>query len=601
MDWQSELNSSFSWFFYTLAWVSASFGVVLFLLTKYTQIGQKFWLITKPCLKNTHLMKAGMMVLLLIAFVLIEVRISVLNTFFYNGLYTALQEMQIEVFWFFALINASLMGIKVIQEIVDILLGQIFEIKWLEKLNGVLVSGWLQHKNYYRLAQSNLDNIDQRIEQDATAFVTDTLEMVRGVLNAALSSIEFSIVLWGLSGVLVLFGVPIPKGAVFFVYIFIIVATAVSVWIGKPLIRLNFEKEHRHADYRYALVRVRDHAESIAFYQGEHREKQTLGTLFSIIIENRWAIVKRSLLLNGFNTGVTQFAMLLPIMLQAPRFFAGQIKFGDVHQTVQAFNRLMRALSFFRLFYESFTLYQARLNRLHGFLTALDSPHPEGINPYTAQHPSTQSPPQRTDPHAAGLILEAFGLIGSDGTPLFTPVSTTLYPSDRLLIKGVSGIGKTSLMRAMAGIYPLPTTGQIHLNPTQRLHFIPQKPYVPQGTLRAVLHYPDLVADDTHLNQILSKVGLSQLTHRLDEIADWHSLLSPGQLQRIGFVRVLLSRPEVIFLDEASSALDEGNERQMYTLLATELKDAIIVSIGHRSSLEAFHNKELILTTSQPL
>ncbi|PNP98575.1 ABC transporter ATP-binding protein/permease [Moraxella sp. RCAD0137] len=594
MDWQSELTGSAMWFVQTLTWVTAVFAVAFFLLTRYTDTGRKFWHITKPCLTNTSIIKTVLMVVVLIAFVLIEVRISVLNTFFYNGLYTSLQEMKPDAFWFFALINASLVGIKVIQEIIDVLIGQVFEIRWLEKLNAVLLNRWLDNQNYYRLSRpdnAKPDNIDQRIEQDATAFITDTLEMVRGVLNAILSSIEFTIILWGLSGVLVLAGIEIPKGVVFLVYGFIITATVISVWIGRPLIRLNFEKEHRHGDYRYALVRVRDHAESIAFYQGEKQEKLSLSAYFRAIIDNRWAIVRRSLGLGGFNTGVTQFAMLLPIMLQAPRFFAGQIKLGDVHQTVQSFNRLMRALSFFRLFYEDFTLYQARVNRLYGFLHSLDKIDKK---PDTTEPVSTDLSAQ--SPSEAKLALQKFGLINKQGHLLFSPVDVVLNRGDRLLIQGESGVGKTSLLRAMAGIYPLPTVGAMHIALSQKLHFTPQKSYIPQGSLRDVVTYPAMMADDATIAHWLSVVGLKKLAKRLDDIEDWQAYLSPGQAQRIGFVRILLARPDVIFLDEATSALDEANEKLMYTLLATHLPDSVVVSIGHRSSLHEFHHKTIQVT-----
>ncbi len=594
MDWQSELTGSAMWFVQTLTWVTVAFAVAFFILTRHTDTGRKFWHITKPCLTNTSIIKTVLMVVVLIAFVLIEVRISVLNTFFYNGLYTSLQEMKPDAFWFFALINASLVGIKVIQEIIDVLIGQVFEIRWLEKLNAVLLNRWLDNQNYYRLSRPNNakpDNIDQRIEQDATAFITDTLEMVRGVLNAILSSIEFTIILWGLSGVLVLAGIEIPKGVVFLVYGFIITATVISVWIGRPLIRLNFEKEHRHGDYRYALVRVRDHAESIAFYQGEKQEKLSLSAYFRAIIDNRWAIVRRSLGLGGFNTGVTQFAMLLPIMLQAPRFFAGQIKLGDVHQTVQSFNRLMRALSFFRLFYEDFTLYQARVNRLYGFLHSLDKIDKK---PDTTESVSADLSAQ--SPSEAKLALQQFGLMNKKGHLLFSPVDVVLNRGDRLLIQGESGVGKTSLLRAMAGIYPLPTVGAMHIAMLQKLHFTPQKSYIPQGSLRDVVTYPAMVADDESIAKWLSVVGLKRLAKRLDDIEDWQAYLSPGQAQRIGFVRILLARPDVIFLDEATSALDEANEKLMYALLATHLPDSVVVSIGHRSSLLEFHHKTIQVT-----
>lgn len=570
----------------TLLWVTAFLALALFLIGRFTQTGQKFWAIARPCLSQASRVKTALLIVALIAFVLIEVRISVLNTFFYNGLYTSLQEMQASAFWFFALINAALMAVKVVQEIVDILLGQVFEIRWLEKLNNVLLNRWMQNQNYYRIA-SNVDNVDQRIEQDATAFISDTLEMARGVLNAILSAIEFTIVLWGLAGVLAIFGVEIPKGAVFLVYLFIIAATVASVWIGKPLIALNFEKEHRHGDYRYALVRVRDHAESIAFYKGEGQEKTRLGAHFRAIIDNRWAIVKRSLGLNGFNTGVTQFAMLLPIMIQAPRFFAGQIKFGDVHQTVQVFNRLMRALSFFRLFYEDFTLYQARINRLHGFLYSLDR-----LDETYAKGGDTDKKEARLE-QSHVIALRDFSLVGKGDRLLFAPIDARLQAGDRLLIQGESGIGKTSLLRAMAGIYPLATVGDMQVDWQKKLHFCPQKTYLPQGSLRQVVLYPHQEASDEEIVYWLSKLGLKKLTRRLDDAENWQAYLSPGQAQRIGFARIFLARPDVIFLDESTAALDEDNERLMYELIIEHLPRAVVISIGHRSTLRAFHNKTL--------
>lgn len=410
MDWQAELITAVFWLFKAFFWVALGLFVSTVML-KQTRFGQKFWLITIPCLQQSNLLKVLMMIGLLIFFVLLEVKISVLNTKFYNQLYSSLQDMKADVFWFFAGLNAALVIFRVIQEIVDKFVGEVFEIRWLEKLNAVMLTGYLDNKNYYRLQYQDgtPDNIDQRIEQDAREFITTTVEMARGVINAVMSTVEFTIILWGLSGILVLLGIHIPKGVVFFIYIFIIIATLISVWIGKPLIRLNFDKEKLHGDYRYSLIRVQDNAESIAFYDGERQEGRHLAGRFRAIIINRWAIVRQMLGLDGFNTGVTQVAQLLPLMLQAPRFFAGQIKLGDMHQTVQSFNRLMRALSFFRLFYEEFTLYQARLNRLHGFLYRLENQKPQQIVP--------------TALAKEGLKLENFAILGRDDKPFSSPIS----------------------------------------------------------------------------------------------------------------------------------------------------------------------------------
>lgn len=579
-----ELTEAVFWLFKAFFWVSLTLAVSVWLL-KFSRFGQKFWQIIKPCLTHENIAGALSLIGLLIFFVLLEVKISVLNTQFYNQLYSAMQDMDARAFWFFALLNAMLMMFKVVQEVVDRFLGEAFEIKWWERLNAVLLDRYLAHKNYYRLQYTKApDNIDQRIEQDAREFITTTVEMVRGVINAVMSTVEFTIILWGLSGVLSLFGFHIPKGVVFFIFMFIITATMISVWIGRPLIRLNFDKERLHGDYRYSLIRVQDNAESIAFYHGETQEKRHLSGRFCAIIDNRWAIIRRLLGLDGFNTGVTQVAQLLPLMLQAPRFFAGEIKLGDMQQTVQSFMRLMRALSFFRLFYETFTLYQARLNRLHGFLNRMD------VLDETPVHQPVN------DTHDEPILrLHDFGLKDASGKTLISGVNIHLEKGDALLIQGTSGTGKTTLLKAMAGIYPFEIMGQAVMPAGLKTLFLPQRPYMPQGTLRQALCYPEIVATDEQIILAMKFCHLDKHIHALDQEGDWQVNLSPGELQRVAFVRTLLVKPAVIFLDETTSALDESTETALYTNLKNYLPCAIIVSVGHRSTLNVFHNKRLVL------
>ncbi len=583
MNWQTELNNSFLWLISALCCVSAG----LFLagrLLKQTEFGLRFLRITRPCWQKSHKGKTLGLLLLLILLILLEVRISVLNTFFYNGLYKSLQDKAVEAFWFFAGINALLVVVKIIHSIINYFLTQSFEIKWLEKLNGEMLNRWLQNKNYYLLQYEKTlpDNIDQRIEQDATAFVSGTVEVVRGVINSIVATIEFTIILWGLSGLLTLFGVDIPKGVVFFIYLFIIFATALSVWIGRPLIRLNFNKEKLQGDYRYSLIRVRDNAESIAFYSGESREQHNLTAKFDYIIANRWKIVRKMLGLDGFNTGITQVAMILPLMLQAPRFFAGQATLGDMHQTVQSFNRLMRALSFFRLFYEEFTLYQARLNRLYGFFTTLDKLDQMPVNaPY---------------PCSRGFVLKDFGVKDASGQILLKNINIELQAGDSLLIQGASGTGKTTLLKALAGIYPFETFGVAERACLEQPLFLPQRPYVPQGSLREAICYPNLVVTDEQLKAAMQQCCLSKYVDSLDFDTDWQATLSPGELQRVAFVRILLAKPELIFLDETTSALDEPTEAILYQTIRSRLPNSIIISVGHRCTLQQFHNKQINLS-----
>ncbi|MBF0785721.1 ABC transporter ATP-binding protein/permease [Muribacter muris] len=582
MNWQTELNNSASWLIIALISVSAGVYLVGRLLGK-TTFGKKFWHITQPCWASSNKPKTLALMLLLLLMILLEVRISVLNTFFYNGLYSSLQKQQADAFWFFALINLMLVIVKIIHAIINYFLQQVFEIRWLERLNAEMLNRWLANKNYYLVKyEKHLpDNIDQRIEQDATEFVHGTLDAVRGMINALVSTVEFTLILWGLSGILAIFGVEIPKGVVFFIYLFILCATLLSVIIGRPLIKLNFNKEKLQGDYRYSLIRVRDNAESIAFYAGEEKERHHLRQKFAAVIDNRWKIVQKMLGLDGFNTGVTQIAMILPLMLQSQRFFAGQVTLGDMHQTVQSFNRLMRALSFFRLFYDDFTLYQARLNRLYGFFITLDKLDSTQLHyPY---------------PCSRGFTLKNFGVKDANGTLLMQNINIELKNGDALLIQGASGTGKTTLLKALAGIYPFETVGIAERPCTEQPLFLPQRPYMPQGTLRDAICYPHINASDTQIRQVMQQCCLEKYLDALDQDLDWQTTLSPGELQRIAFVRILLSKPELIFLDETTSALDEATEAILYRTIKQALPHSILISVGHRCTLQPFHNKRITL------
>ena len=578
--WQQELFATPFWLLQTFVSVALILVIVVWLL-KYTRFGREFWHVLRPCLDKKTAQRALLMISAMIVLLLTEVRLNVFSTFMTSGLYTSMQEMNASAFWLFAAMNAAVVLLRAFNGAVNDFFDQAIAIKWSERLNVVLIERWLSDKNYYRLQSKRHtpDNIDQRIQQDAQDFIVSTIEFVRGMLNSVLTSLEFAIVLWGLAGVLTVFGINIPHGIVYFVFIFVILATFVAMWIGKPLIHHNYENEKLNGDYRYSLIRIRDHAESVAFYGGEWQEKQSLNQRFAAIIRNKWRIARQSVLLGGFNDMFSSGIKLFPILLQAPRLFAGQIKLGDIQQTVQAFARLQQALSFFRLFYGRFTVYRARLERLYGFMISMEEPHHD------------QQPQRQTA--QGSLKIQNATIYRANGDTLINNLNFQAASGQSLLIKGPSGCGKTTTLRMIAGLWPFGSSGNIRQPEKAHTLFIPQRAYVPQGSLKHVLCYPNIQADNPTLIATLNDCQLSHLAERLDEEQDWQHLLSPGELQRIGFARVLLSKPQLILLDEATSALDEPTEAHLYTLIRQRLPESIIISIGHRGTLDAFHDRNI--------
>lgn len=586
--WRVELYDTPLWLLQTFLGVMM-LGVLLVFGLRKTNFGEQFYRIVHPCLTGKNILKISLLLGLILILLLLEVRFSVLNTFFYNGLYSSLEKKDLSAFWFFALLNAILLVVRIINGVTKQWFEEVLQIRWLETLNETLIVRWLSDNQYYRLQMQQesldsthgIDNIDQRIQQDAQDFIEITVTFFLGMVDSITSTIEYAIVLWGLSGVLVIFEIHIPKGMVFFVFIFVVLATVGAMWIGKPLIALNFANEKLNGNYRYDLIRIKDNAESIAFYQGERFEFAHLKHSFNQIIANRWQIVFRTLGLNSFNNGLTQGVQLLPLMLQAPRFFAGQATIGDMHQTVQAFNRLQRALSFFRNFYETFTDYRARLNRLSGFLKSTQQSHP-------TTHPTFYE-------YEQGLKLQNVTLYRPTGEILLENINININNGDKLLIQGQSGCGKTSLLRALAGLWMFGSLGDVYRPNMNHIMFIPQKPYLPQGSLRQAICYPNITVQDDELIQTMQACHLGYMTTHLQKTENWSQKLSVGEAQRIAFVRLLLCQPKLVLMDESTSGLDETIEASLYKIMNQRLPNTCVVSVGHRNTLLKFHNQFLVL------
>ena len=582
MDWHQALQESLSWLAVASLITLVSFTAAAALAVRFTRWGSQFWQIAGPYLSPKRSWRPLLVFALLLVLTLFSVRMNVLFSFWYNGFYSALQGLDQKAFWFLLGVFSILATIHVLRALFNYYVTQAFNIHWRVWLTDRLTRDWMGGDAYYRgqfLAEP-VDNPDQRIELDVSSFVSGSVSLALGAVSALVSLVAFTGILWGLSAPLVISGVEIPRAMVFAVYLYVIVATWIAFRLGRPLIRLNFLNEKLTANFRYALMRLREYAENVAFYQGSEIERGTLLGRFSALIGNVWSLVYRSLKFDGFNLAISQIAVVFPFILQAPRFFSGAIKLGDVMQTSQAFGQVQDSLSFFRTSYDTFAQYRATLDRLSGFLDA---------NQQASSLPRVASVDQ-----AHALEIARLQVLRPDGHRLMTDLNLSLKPGQALLIKGPSGSGKTTLLRALAGLWPY-AEGEVRRPGGNRALFLSQRPYLPLGDLRTAIAYPTSSGpdDESRLQQALRQVNLAHLVDRLDVSTDWSRILSVGEQQRLAFARVLFNRPQIVFLDESTSAMDEGLEHALYSLLRHEMHDTMLVSIGHRSTLAHFHTHRL--------
>ncbi|WP_236248526.1 ABC transporter ATP-binding protein/permease [Pseudomonas mosselii] len=582
MNWHQALQESLSWLAIASLVTLVCFTITALLAVRYTRWGAQFWQLAGPYFSLRRSWRPLLAFALLLVLTLFAVRLNVLFSFWYNGFYSALQVLDQTAFWYLLGVFAVLATIHVLRSLFAFYVTQAFNIRWRVWLTERLTADWMHGDAYYRgqfLAEP-VDNPDQRIELDVNAFVTGSVSLALGAVSALVSLVAFTGILWGLSAPLAVAGIEVPRAMVFAVYVYVLIATWIAFRLGQPLIRLNFLNEKLTANFRYALMRLRENAENIAFYQGAQVERGTLLGRFFALIGNAWALVFRNLKFSGFNLGVSQVAVVFPFILQAPRFFSGAIKLGDVMQTAQAFGQVQDSLSFFRESYDTFAQYRATLDRLTGFLDA---------NQQASELPRVVSVDQD---HALGI--QGLQVRRPDGHALIADLDLNLHSGQALLIKGPSGSGKTTLLRALAGLWPY-AEGEVRRPLGTQALFLSQRPYLPLGDLRTAIAYPAQGApgDDARMQQALRQVNLAHLAERLDEQRDWSRILSLGEQQRLAFSRVLFNRPQVVFLDESTSAMDEGLEHALYSLLRAELPATLLVSVGHRSTLAGFHSHRL--------
>jgi putative ATP-binding cassette transporter len=446
---------------------------------------------------------------------------------------------------------------------------------------------WLEDQSYYRmqLDQATTDNPDQRISEDLDRFATISLALSLGLLSAAVTLVSFLAILWTLSGALTIplgggASIDIPGYMVFAALIYAVAGTMLTRWIGHPLIQLNFDQQRYEADFRFSMVRLRENAENVAFYGGEARELDTFQSRFARVVANWWGIIKRRKKLTWFTYGYDQVAIVFPFLVAAPRYFDKVIQLGGLMQIASAFRQVQESLSFIITSYTEIAEYQAVVQRLSGFR--------EKMNEIAAGRRAPQ--PIEVERGGAGVEVEALDLNLPDGQPLRQDIALAASPDEPLLITGPSGVGKSTLLRAIAGLWPF-GRGRIRVSDGRAL-FLPQRPYLPLGSLADALVYPHAAAQlpRENLVEALRTVGLPHLIDRLDEEGNWAQRLSIGEQQRLAFARVLLARPEMVFLDEATSALDEAAEMSLYRLLRDAAWRPTIVSVGHHGTLRRFHD-----------
>lgn len=510
-----------------------------------------------------------------------------------NVFYNALQERNFDVFW--SLIGQfSLIAFGyIIMAVYAVYVKQMLEIKWRTWMTDRYLEEWMQKQTYYRLqvtGRMDMDNPDQRISDDIGSFVNLTLTLFIGLLKQATTLVAFVFILWELSGTL---DIPlggtvltVPGYMVFVTLFYSIAGTWLAHKVGRRLIGLNYDQQRYEADFRFSMVRVRENSESIAFYGGEGPELQNFQERFSMVINNFWALMKRTKLLNFYVNGYAQLAIIVPILMSAPRYFAGDMQLGGFIQTLSAFGRVQDALSYFVEAYDTIARYVAVIRRLGGFSQHMQEAEAMEMDFAFARRDNVN-----------GLVLENIQVALPDGRSLTEKLSLAVPAGKYLLVSGGSGCGKSTLLRALAGIWPY-GSGTVTLPDGWRTMFLPQRPYLPLGSLRRAIYYPQPVPeqDTVDLRGLMDRFGIGHLADRLDEADDWSRILSLGEQQRLAFIRILLLRPDMVFLDESTSALDEMREAEAYDALKELLPDMAVVSVGHRSTLLKKHDKKLQLT-----
>ena len=562
------------------------------------------WRLALPFFRSEERWAARLLLAAIVTINLVLVGINVQFSYWNRAFYDALAAKDIASFWELLLLwrnnekgfmpgFCGLAAVFILLSIYRTYLSQWLRINWRRWMTERLLADWLSDRAYWRIALSadtsgyGTDNPDQRIADDLRDFADETLSLSLGLLSSFVTLFSFITILWTLSGPVRLLGLEIPGYMVWVCLLYAAAGTALSHLIGRPLAALNFRQQRVEADFRFGLARMRENLEGIALYGGEARERATAQSRFAAVIANFRQIMDRSKLLNAFTAGFDQIAVIFPLIVAAPRYFAGEIALGAMMQTTGAFRSVENSMAYFIHAYASIASWRATVERLAAFRRAI---HVARTAPQVIAH---------RQGHGPDYTLERLSLTLPDGRVLLDNQDLTFAAGTWFALAGRSGTGKSTLLRAMAGLWPF-GGGQV-TQPAGKCLFLPQRPYFPLGTLRHAVCYPDSVEAhaDAAIRDALRACGLAHLEPVLDHEALWAQRLSGGEQQRLAIARAVLAQPDWLFLDEATASLDPESEAELYTLLRVRLAGASIVSIAHRPTVAALHDRRIMLEESR--
>ncbi|HEV3242575.1 MAG TPA: ABC transporter ATP-binding protein/permease [Methyloceanibacter sp.] len=533
-----------------------------------------------------------------IALQLFQVWLNVRFNAWYKTFYDALQNKDWDTFIWQLGVFSVLAAFFIVSAVYQIYLQQWLQIRWRRWLTNRYLGRWLGNGTHYRmrLKGDSADNPDQRIADDIKQFINNTLDIGISLLGSIVTLISFVVILWNLSASTPLVigsqSFNIPGYLVWAALIYAIIGTWVTHLVGKPLVRLNFDQQRYEADFRFSLVRLRENAEEVTLLAGEPAEKERLLDRFGRVVGNWYGIMQRTKRLTFLTAGYSQVAIIFPFIVVSPLYFAGSMMLGGLMQIASAFGQVQGALSFFVKAYSDIADWKAVLNRLAGFDASMD----------WAKSLDTAAPRvSHVSDGGTAMLADDLTVSLPSGEAIVRATGLEIGPAERVLVTGPSGSGKTSLFRALGGVWPF-GAGTVRIPHNAKLLVLPQRPYLPLGTLRGALAYPGPQESFTppEIDDVLRATDLDGLRDSIDETAYWADRLSMGEQQRLSIARALLQKPDWLFLDEATAALDEPAEAMLYRLLLERLPDTAIVSIGHRSSLVMFHERFLALRPDGP-